>query len=196
MRSLDNNQIRDEFNAKKQNFAKWLDETGLSNAIKDLSRAVSDLKSAGLDIDLQLFGDASEQAFGMFPRGNGLTVPVSGDLRIGRHHHLVAFAVKVDGKPALQLGLSQFDIRFTGPYGSLAFPKIGQNGASAQAAAITSVVRANVYDLANDAEALVKFQKEIIRDAARDAFIDELDESRAFDNGNSLGKPIRLIPKT
>jgi hypothetical protein len=195
MRRLDPNQIREEFNQRKQAFTKEHAENGLADAIEDLSRVVGDLKAGGLDVELEFFGCPSDQAFQLFPFKGALIVPVSGILRIGRLHRLLAIATKVDGAPALRLGLSEFDIRFAGPQASFILPA-AEKDAGAKEIAVGGKVRSTVYDLKTDPDALVKFQTEVIRHAARNAFVDDHDVGGAFDNGVTLGKTgLRIPPK-
>ena len=82
MRRLDANGISSEFNAQKDKFSRSSASSGLDRAVEGLSLMVGDLKKSGMDVELTLFGDASEQAFDLFA-GGGLTVPVSGILRMG-----------------------------------------------------------------------------------------------------------------
>jgi hypothetical protein len=183
VRRLEPHQIAEEFNTQKNSVAATWEKSGLSGALRDLSLALADMKTAGLDVSLEIFGSPSEQAFGMFPSG-GLTVPVSGILREGHMHRLLAIATKVSGEGALQLALSEFDVRF--------------NGADAQVkdGVVDSKVRATIFDLAKDPEALIKFQREVIRHASRNEAVDNNDAGEAFDKKDALRKQsLKLAPK-
>jgi hypothetical protein len=183
MRRLGPGQISDYFNAQKEKFAAAHAQDGLLEGLQDLSLAVSDMKAAGIDVSLEIFGDASELAFAMF-EGPGMIAPVSGLLRIGNIHRLIAFMTQANDAPCLKLALSKFDIRFNGADGTLKDNKIDNQ------------VRATVYDLKNDPEALVKFQQEIIRFDARNVVVYEQDKADMFDKGQGLRKrPLRITPK-
>lgn len=171
MKRLGPGEISDVFNEQKARFEKQHKASGLLDAMEQFSRAVGDLKAAGHDLSLQFHGNASEEAFSMFTRTGGLTVPVSGVLRIGPNERLVAFATKINGESVMQLGMSEFDI--------------GHNGVDGKVAEgnISPTVRANVFDMKNDPDALVKFQTEVLRSLARNEVVNERDVAGAFDNG-------------
>lgn len=84
MKKLTPDQIRDEFNARKEKFAVWGEETGLNSALQGMSAALADLRAGGIDVSLEIFGDASEQAFSLRP-DTSVTTPISGVLRINKH---------------------------------------------------------------------------------------------------------------
>lgn len=151
--------------------------------MQELSLAVGELKDAGIDVSLEIFGDASELAFAMF-EGPGMICPVSGVLRIGNIHRLVAFMTESADKPCLKLALSKFDIRFNGADGTLKDSKLDNQ------------VRSTVYDLKNDPDALSKFQQEIIRFDARNMVVYEQEKADMFGHGQGLRKrPLRITPK-
>ena len=184
MRRMSAGQIRDSFNAQKEKFQKEHAQSGLLDALGNLSLAIADIQAEGHDVSLQIFGNPSEQAFAMFPRGGGLTTPVSGILRIGRNERLLAISTKVGGAPALQLAVSDFDIRFNGTEGKLKEGDIGNS------------IRAKIFDLKNDPEALVKFQKDVLYHGARNSAVDALDNAGAFDNNAKATKPkLKAPPK-
>lgn len=173
MKRLDQRQISDVFNEQKARFEKQHAASGLLDAMEQFSRAIGDLKAAGHDLQLQFHGNASEEAFAMFTRTGGLTVPVSGVLRIGTNDRLVAFATKMNGEPVLQLAMSEFDIVRNGIDGKVAEGNI------------SPTVRSTVFDLKKDPEALVKFQTEVLRSLARNEVVNDRDKANAFDNGAS-----------
>lgn len=184
MRRLDPGQISDEFNAQKKRFREEHEKSGLLQALNSLSQIIGDIKSAGMDVSLEIFGCPSEQAFAMFPRDGKLISPISGILRIGHDHRLIAFATQVGGADALQLAMSEFDIRFNGPDGKM------------KEGIIDASVRARVYDLKKDPDAFVKLEKEIIRHCARNDIVDAQDASHSFDARTALRKPsLKNLPK-
>ena len=147
----------------------------MAGALENISLALRDLNQNGIDVTLEMLGTPSEQAFGMLP-GVGMTVPVSGLLRIGHIHYLLSIATKHAGEECLKLCLSEFDIRFQGVKGKIKESDFKQ------------VVRSNIYDLNGDPDALAKFQKEIIRHAARNSIIDVHDHGDTLDTGNTRKK--------
>ena len=184
MKRLEPSQISATFNSQMQRFTTMLEKSNAGAALEDLSRAIADIRDAGYDVALTLFGTPSEQAFDLFPGSNGLIVPISGVLRIGPIEHLVGLAVEIDKLPALKLGVSEFDIRFQGTEGS-----ITNN-------VFKGTVRQTIYDLKGDPEALVKLQTEIIRHCARNDYINDRDVANGFDNNARLRKAgPRLLPK-
>lgn len=192
MRRMTDAEIRAEFNAQKERFTNEHVKSGLLQVFEDLSNAISDIKAQGHDLSLEFFGNPSEQAFAMFPRGNGqLTTPVSGILRTGTNHRLLAISTTVSGQPALQIALSEFDIRHSG-----ADATIKTSGDSAShTGSIEGVVRAKVYDLKNDPDALFKFQQDVLRHCARNEVINDHDVAGAFDNGTTIRKMKAPAPK-
>jgi len=193
MRRMTDAEIRAEFNAQKERFTSEHVKSGLLPVIEDLSQAIADLKAQGHDLSLEFFGNPSEQAFAMFPRGGGqLTSPVSGILRTGTNHRLLAISTTVNDKPALQLALSEFDIRHSGADATI---KTSGDAAS-QSGSIQGIVRAKVYDLKGDPNALVKFQQDVLRHCARNDVINEHDVAGAFDNGAGIRKMKSPAPKS
>jgi hypothetical protein len=184
MRRMTEVEIRDEFNAQKTRFENDHAKSGLLEALENLSHCLADIKAQGYDVSLEIFGNPSEQAFAMFPRGGGLTTPVSGILKSGTNHRLLAFSTKVGGQPALQLAVSEFDIRHHGMDGKL---KLSGDRESMTGETENSV-RAKIYDLKKDPEAMVKFQKDVLFHCARNEAVNARDVAGAFDNGQSLRK--------
>jgi hypothetical protein len=165
---LTQNQIADEFKKQVDGFRDSFQEVGLTQAIQNLSRAVCDLKNAGIDVSLDMVGHAGEMVFNMFHHGSGqLRVPVAGMLRIGNVEKLVGIAVHERSQPCLKLAVSELNFAFQGA---------------------ESDVRATTYDLRSDPEAWDKLQKDIIYIAARASFIQECDVAEAFVSDNSLRK--------
>ncbi|TAL27635.1 MAG: hypothetical protein EPN97_16790 [Alphaproteobacteria bacterium] len=184
MRRMDPHQISDTFNAKRKQFAEDCDATGLAQGMEAFSIAINDLKAAGMDLSVEIFGDASELAFSMF-NTTSLRTPVSGILHIGPIHRLFAFAVRDAGGPCLKLAVSDFDIRFNGADGTIKEGKLD------------NIVRAQIYDLKNDENALVTMQDEIIRMSARNEVVQNHDVADAFDKPGNLRKPsLRMTPKS
>ncbi len=183
MKRLPREKITAEFNAAKDEFASYGAKSGFDKALQNISTAIGELKEAGIDVSLEVFGDSSEQAFDLFSNAS-VTVPISGVLRIGSIHRLFGLATKSGGKNALQIGLSNFDIRYNG-----AEIKI-EDGVA------TSNVRAIVFDLKNDPDALVKFQQEIITHAARNAVVNDNDAAQVFDSATALRKSTLIRPKS
>lgn len=191
MRRMTDAEIKAEFNAQKTRFETDHAKSGLNAALEDLSQAIADIKAQGYDVSLEIFGNPSEQAFSMFQRGGGLTTPVSGILKSGGNHRLLAISTKVSGQPALQLAVSEFDIRYHGTDG-----KIVLAGESQKLQGIVdNSVRAKVYDLKKDPEAIVKFQKDVLFHCARNEAVNDRDVAGAFDNGTSLRKMKSPSPK-
>ncbi len=181
MRRLDANSISSEFNAAKEKFSRSFAASGLDEAVTSLSLVIGDMKKAGMDVELTLFGDASEQAFDLFA-GGGLTVPVTGILRMGPIHRLIGIATKENNIPVLKIGISEFDIRFQGV------------DATSSEGVISGKLRALTFDLRKE-DGLEKLQKEIIRHSARNAVLNEHDVAGVFDNGAALRKPSLQLPK-
>lgn len=184
LRRMTDAEIRDEFNAQKARFEAEHVKSGLLEALESLSQCLADIKAQGYDVSLEIFGNPSEQAFAMFPRGGGLTTPVSGILKSGTNHRLLAFSTKVGGQPALQLAVSEFDIRHHGMDGKV---KLTGDRESMTGEA-ENTVRAKIYDLKKDPEAMVKFQKDVLFHCARNDAVNDRDKANAFDNGASLRK--------
>jgi hypothetical protein len=181
---MDPHQISDVFNAKKQAFAEDCDKTGLGQATEAFSVVINDLKAAGMDVSVDLFADASELSFALF-NSNSIRTPVTGVLHIGPIERLFAFAVQINNQPVLQLAVSDFDIRFNGADGEIKDGKLDNK------------IRATVYDLKNDEDALVKFQDEVLRMCARNTVVFGHDVADAFDKPQVLNKPsLRMPPKS
>jgi hypothetical protein len=184
MRRMDPHQISDTFNAKRRQFADDCDQTGLSQGVEAFSVAINDLRSGGMDLSVEIFADGSELGFAMFNSGN-IRTPVSGILHIGPIHRLFAFAVRDADGACLKLAVSEFDVRFNGADGTIKDNKLD------------NTIRAQIYDLKNDEDALVKMQDEIIRMAARNEVVYNHDVADAFDTPSSLRKPsLRMNPKS
>lgn len=181
LRKLDPSGIRDVFNSEKDGFRSHAQKDGIAKALSGLSEILGDLQDAGIDVSLEIMGGASEQAFDLF-KENSITVPVSGILRIGPIHRLLGIATKLDGKPALVIGLSEFDIRYSGP------EAVVNNGV------IDGKLRAVHFNLQTDPDALLKLEQTVLRYAARNEVIAELDESGVFDNTKRLRKPSLKTP--
>lgn len=184
LRGMTAGELAATFAQKKSDFERMHEKSGMLRAIEALSRAVGDIKDAGHDVALTLYGNASEESFGIFSRGGGLTVPASGVLRIGDSHRLIAIATKAGGRAALQIGMSEFDIRHNGAEGTM---KEGD---------ITPVVRADIYDLKANPAALKDLQAEILRSLARDQVVAEHDAAAAFEKTPSqFGKKFLKPPQ-
>jgi hypothetical protein len=171
MQKPDPHLIREAFNKAQQAFHDENEKSGLGPALESISGMVKDLKDAGLDVSLEIAAGASEMAFGLF-ESNGMTVPVSGILRMGNIHRLVAIATSLGNTPALMLSMSAFDIRFEGNK-ALTLEKSTKNN-----------IRTKTYDLLKDPAALAKLQNEIIRYCARSAEIAARDVRDALDTGS------------
>lgn len=182
MKRLPREKISEEFNASKREFAAYGEKSGFDIALQNISAAIGDLKEAGIDVSLEIFGDASEQAFDLFGT-TSVTVPISGVLRIGPIHRLFALATKSDSKNVMIIGLSNYDIRFNGP------------DAKIEDGAVSGKVRSINFDLKKDPEALVKFEQEIINHAARNAVVNDNDTAQVFDSASNLRKSVLPRPK-
>jgi hypothetical protein len=182
MKRLPREKISESFNAAKRDFAAYGEKSGFDVALQNISTAIGEMKDAGIDVSLEIFGDASEQAFDLFAT-TSVTVPISGVLRIGPIHRLFALATKSDSKNALIIGLSNYDIRFNGPDAKLADGEV------------TGKVRSINFDLKKDPDALVKFQQEIINHAARNAVVNDNDTAQAFDSATVMRKSVLPRPK-
>ncbi len=184
MRRMDPHQISDTFNARRRQFADDCEKHGLDQAVEAFSVAIRDLKTYGLDLSVEIFGDASELSFALF-NSSSIRTPVTGILHIGPIQRLFAFAVRIEDKPVLKLAMSEFDIRFNGADGTVTEGKLDNK------------VRAQIYDLKNDEDALVKFQDEVLRMAARNDVVFRHDIADAFDKPHTLNKPsFRMMPKS
>jgi hypothetical protein len=184
MRRMDPHQISDVFNAKRKQFAEDCDKTGLGKATEAFSVVINDLKMAGMDVSVEIFADACELGFAMF-NTNSIRTPVCGILHIGPIERLFAFAVRENNQEVLKLAVSEFDIRFNGADGELKEGKFDNK------------VRAAIYDLRNDENALMKFQEETLRMAARNDVLFSHDVAGAFEKPAALRKPaLRMTPKS
>lgn len=181
---MDPQSIRETFNSQLESNQKEWDGYGLTGALEQLSEAVANLKAAGLDVSLEMSPWPSEMAFMLFPDGARI-VPVTGDLRIGNSHRLLGIATKLGSDATLMLAVSEFDSLWNGANATL------QDGGD-----IRSRFRALRYDLKNDAEALEKFQRTIIRDCARSALMEKHNIARGYETGQVpvLPKPALKIP--
>lgn len=175
MKKLTIEQIRDEFNARKEKFAKWGEETGFNTVLQHISTAIADLREGGIDVSLEIMGDSSEQAFALRSAGQ-ITTPISGVLRINNIERLFSITVKEGGKPSLIVALSDFDIRYNGTHGQLDDGKI------------RNVVRHKTYDFRKNPDALKDFQLEIINFSARNTVVAENDVANSFETGIRGGK--------
>jgi hypothetical protein len=182
MKRLPREKISEEFNASKREFAAYGEKSGFDVALRNISTAIGELKEAGIDVSLEVFGDSSEQAFDLFATSS-VTVPISGVLRIGPIQRLFALATKADSKNVLIIGLSNYDIRFNGP------------DAKIEEGIVSGRVRSINFDLKKDPDALVKFQQEIINHAARNAVVNDNDAAQVFDSATTLRKPALPRPK-
>ncbi len=150
-------QISAEFNTRKNIFSTYNATTGLNDVLQDLSRAIDALKNAKIDVSLEMSPAVSEQAFSMFvPFGANLMCALGGILKVGSAHYMVCLATERDKKPVLQIALSKHDIRYN-----------GSNTTANDGTTRDNAVRADIFDLKNDPEALIKFQQAVIEQAAR-----------------------------
>lgn len=182
MRRLTPQQIRDAFNQHREKFAAWGTSTGFGQALENLSLALRDMQDSGLDVRLDITGTAAEQAFALFPPG-GITVPISGILHINNIQYILALAVRHEGKDCLKLGVSEFDIRFQGATGTVKDEKLRQS------------VRAEIFDLKRDPDALVKFQQYVINQSARNQVIADRDIAGSLHHGIPEKKPVLKMPR-
>jgi hypothetical protein len=183
MRRMDPRQISDTFNAKRRQSQEEWERAGLLKATEDFSAAMSELKSAGMDVSVEIFADAAELGFALFD-AHSIRTPVTGILHIGPIHRLFAFCIREKDQPALKLAVSEFDIRFHGTEGKMDLKEGDFN----------SKVRADIFDLKNDPDALIKLQEEVIRMNARNAVIFDHDKANFFDKPDRLQKPVLRKP--
>jgi len=181
MKKLTAEQIREHFNAQRVAHEESWAKSGLNTALENISLALQDLNNNGVAVSLEIMGTPSEQAFGMLSDA-GMTVPVSGVLRIGNAHFLLSVATKHSGQDCLKLCVSEFDIRFQGVKAKIKESDFRQ------------IVRADIYDLKGDPDALVKFQKEIIRYGARNQVIDDHNIGGTLETGISRKKAALKSP--
>lgn len=177
MRRLTPQQIRDEFNQRREKFATWGKETGFDTALQNLSHALRDMQDSGIDVKLDIMGTASELAFTQLSHA-GITTPISGILHINNIQYLLSLSVRHNNKDCLKLAVSEFDIRHQGITGTVSDEKLRAN------------VRSSVFDLKNDADALVKFQQYVINQSARNNVIAENDVAKAMNTGIPDKKPV------
>lgn len=176
MRRMTPQDIRKHFNAQREaHEASWA-KSGLTGAIENISLALQDLRQSGVEASLEIMGTPSDQVFGMLPR-NGMIVPVSGVLRIDNIHFLLSIATEHNEEKCLKLCLSKFDIRFQGVEAKIKDGNLRQ------------VVRAHIYDLKGDPDALVKFQQAIIFNSARNRVIDDHNIGGTLETGIIHKKP-------
>lgn len=117
MKKLTPKEIHDKFNA---NVGK---ENDFTRALATLSSGLNDLREAGIDVQMHLFGVCTESAFDLKPENaSSWWMMTSGILRIGGSEHLVAYvtAIKPEGaeekKSCNLLLVSELDIRYQGTH--------------------------------------------------------------------------------
>ena len=169
-------ELKAAFNQQKESRHDWFAEIGIITAIEALSKALRDLRDIGVNVQLQLNGNASEDAFSLAKtvteiKGT-LTVPVSGILKIDQVEHLLAISVKEGEAAVLKIYVSDFDYRGLGA---------------------TNSIRGQCFNLLTDAQAIQKLQDKILFTAVRNEVI------RDHDAANSLGfdeHRIARLPKS
>lgn len=174
MKKLTPGQISDQFDGTRRGYANAARTHGFGPALEEISQAIADIREQGIDVSLEVIGDASEMAFSLFPRP--VVLAVSGVLRVGKIERLFGIATKVNGEAALEVALSNFDIRYEGTHGV---------NADGKTVPFTTSLR---YDFKNDPDALVKFQQEIISFAARNAALEDFDKAQTLGESSDLRK--------
>jgi hypothetical protein len=139
--------------------------------LQALSRAIGALQGAGIDVDLELFGQSSEMAFLMrVKNAKSWWQKESGILRVGNAQHLFTIIVHTQKeeepkREAFLVKISSHDIRFEGARDNM---------------------RHDTYDLMHDPEALVKLQESILSVAKNQKAIAQNDVANAFNRGALL----------
>jgi hypothetical protein len=169
-------ELKAAFNQQKEHSLNWYTETGIITAVEALSKAIRDLRDIGVNVQLQLIGNASEDAFALVKTvaeiKGALTVSASGILKIDHVEHLLAISVKEGESAVLKIYVSDFDYRGLGATGN---------------------IRGKCFDLLADAQAIQKLQDKILFTAVRNEVI------RDHDAANSLGfdeHRIARLPKS
>lgn len=183
MRKMTPTEISSEFNAQKNEFRNHCEKTGMRTLLRDLSSMVDDLRTAGVDVSLDMLEMPSEMAFKLFPEG-GKTVPISGILRIGAHHRMIGIMIEFQNNPCLKLAVSRLDIRYQGNHGNM----------NARNSSIENTVRSTVYDLKKNENALIELQKSILHAAAKGEVIQEYDTQKAFGSSEKIHKSLQKPP--
>ena len=158
----------------------WV-ETGMAGAIEALSKALSDLRDIGVDAELQLNGIIAEDSFPLIQKVSEIkttfSVAASGILKVGPSESLLAISTSEDKKPVLKIYVSDRDYA---------------------ARSLRHDFRGSCFDLNADAEALQKFQAQILRIAAQNEIIREHDvaDTLGFDGRRKfrLSKTIPIRP--
>lgn len=86
------------------------DSSGIGEALRNLSKAVHNLKSSGLDISVELTKSPNTMVFSMY--GTPSTVPIGGVFNINGLEYAFGMATKENDKECLTLAISYHDIRF------------------------------------------------------------------------------------
>jgi len=163
-------ELKAEYNQKREKTKTEWNSYNLGLAIESLSQAIADLRAIGINVHLDLAGNATEDAFLMVQtvaESKGMIVPISGILKIDNVEHLLCVSVSEADIPVLKIYLSQFDYR-------------GQR--------IYPVIRGKAFDLNADPQAMHKFQQQVIFAAARNEIVRRHDVADVF----SKDFPVKL----
>ena len=138
--------LRDKAKKEREND---LASCGVTQAIENISQAINDLKDIGVNVELQMIGWPSEDAFALVKASaevkGSLIVPVYGILKVDQFEHLLAISMAENNNDVLKLYISDFDYRSN---------------------SLDNKNRGTCFDLMNDPKAIFNFQQRIIFSAA------------------------------
>lgn len=156
-------QLSEAFETAKKEYQSYWEEIGFLTLVESLSKAVKDLQNIGLDVHLLLSPAIHEDAFKLVREIDKITgsfsISCSGILTIGQDDHLIAISTEKDRKNVLGLYISRRNF----------FSQTIHNDH-----------RCDYFDLENDVEAMIKFQRFIIKRYARNEVLRAHDVENAF----------------
>ncbi len=177
--------FRKEYDERRENWA----ENGASEIIENLSRSVSSMRAAGIDVSLDMKASWSQQAFALVHHKHSGTVYIHayGVLRVGNTELLVGI-----GKPEKEKQ------SFDGPQGRqtreveakkcrlfLSTDDIEYHGGKKE-------VRSGLYNVLNDPKAWDEFEERVVYFAAGEKLIDDLDVENALNTDKKRGRSPKL----
>lgn len=161
-------QIGDTFRKLSEKQKDFMDIHGIGNILRALGDSVKSMQDAGIDISIDVrtgqYADAYDMIFSN-TEAKEAAVSTYGFLRIGPTVRLWAIAHDINGESAQKLAISEFNTA---------------EGASRMSWSSSFKSGANVYDFAQDADALVKLQMYLIDIAADNHALAEYDSAQVF----------------
>ncbi len=161
-------QIGDTFRKLSKKQKDFMDTYGIGNILRALGDSVKCMQDAGIDISIDVRSGQYADAYDMiFSNTEAKEVSISayGFLRIGHTVRLWAIAHDINGESVQKLAISKFNTA---------------EGASRMSWSSSFKSGANVYDFAQDADALIKLQMYMIDIAADNHALAEYDSAQVF----------------